>query len=109
MFNRYHPFLFKFCARYRTLEREHVADIVQQTFIKAFEKIGSLKDDRLFGSWFFMIARNEIVTYIRQEKKERLIIAKIVNDPTMLNLVEHGIPWCLSRDRLVGPDGGGGK
>jgi RNA polymerase sigma-70 factor (ECF subfamily) len=83
IFDSYHALLFKFCARYRGLERVHVADIVQQTFMKAFQNINKLKDENLLGSWIFMIARNEVVSHIRKQKQERLSIGKIVNDPAI--------------------------
>jgi RNA polymerase sigma-70 factor (ECF subfamily) len=85
LFDCYHKVLFKFCGRYKTLERENLADIVQQTFMKAFENIKSLKDGKLFGSWILMIARNEVISHMRKQKKESITIAKVVNDPTTLS------------------------
>jgi len=41
-----------------TRDVHEAEDIVQETFLKAYNKIGSLKDPAQFRSWTMMIARN---------------------------------------------------
>jgi RNA polymerase sigma-70 factor (ECF subfamily) len=81
IFDLYHAFLLRFLSRYRELERDDMADIMQQTFIKAFENLDSLKDTRYFGTWFFRIARNEVASLMRTKVTERKYVTKIKGDP----------------------------
>lgn len=45
-------------------------DVLQETFIKAWESIGSLKDDSALQSWLFRIASNKAISFLR-EKADR--------------------------------------
>jgi len=39
--------------------RETAGDVVQTTFLKAYQSLATLDDPRLFYYWLFSIARNE--------------------------------------------------
>lgn len=53
-------------------------DIVSQTFLKAYENIGSFKWRRVsFSSWLFRIASNEIADYYRKERKSPVAIDSV--------------------------------
>jgi RNA polymerase sigma-70 factor (ECF subfamily) len=84
LFDSYHPLLFRFCARYASLDRYQVADMVQQSFMKAYEHIDDLKDAGRFSSWLFMIARNLVISSLRQRKAERSALAQITEDPACM-------------------------
>jgi RNA polymerase sigma-70 factor (ECF subfamily) len=84
IFDIYQPLLFRYCARYKVLDRDQVADIVQMVFVKAFDNVDSLKNKRHFGAWIFMIARNEIVSFLRKASTERSVISRIVTDPVVI-------------------------
>lgn len=43
-----------------TGSREDAEDLTQDTFILAFRKLGTLKDDRKIQSWLFRIAQNNV-------------------------------------------------
>jgi RNA polymerase sigma-70 factor (ECF subfamily) len=47
-------------------------DIVQETFINAARHIGSLQDDRKFGSWLFSIAHQKCIQLWRKNKLEQI-------------------------------------
>lgn len=47
---------------------EDVPDIVQDVFITAFEKIGTLRDPRAFGGWLAKIARNRAAEFHRSKR-----------------------------------------
>jgi len=47
-------------------EKESAEDIVQETFIKAFQNRDQLQDGAKFPSWLFSIARNLSVDYVRK-------------------------------------------
>ncbi len=68
LYKKYYRRLFGYC--YRLLpERDAVEDIVQTVFIKAMESLHSLDKPELFYYWLFTIARNEVYSLFRSNKK----------------------------------------
>jgi len=45
-------------------------DLAQETFIKAYKKFDTLKEDVKVKSWFFSIARNVAVDFFRKNKNQ---------------------------------------
>jgi RNA polymerase sigma-70 factor (ECF subfamily) len=45
--------------------RREVADLMQDVFVVAFEKVGSLRDDAYFGGWLATIARRRAADFHR--------------------------------------------
>ncbi|WP_430816980.1 RNA polymerase sigma factor [Carboxylicivirga sp. RSCT41] len=48
-------------------------DVVQDAFVKAFKKIGTLKEFKALTSWLKQIVVNEAISLIRKQKKMHLI------------------------------------
>ena len=66
LYDHYKRRLFAFC--YRMIpNHQNAEEIVQTTFIKAYDSLQSLKDPESFYRWLFSIARNEIYTFLRQK------------------------------------------
>ncbi len=56
----------------RLLDNPHdTSDLLQECFIRAFERIGSLKDDARFGSWIMRIVTNRGLNFRRARNKRR--------------------------------------
>ncbi len=53
----------------RIFDKEMKDDCVQEIFIKIYNGLSSLRDDRKLESWIFQIARNTIVDHNRQIAK----------------------------------------
>jgi len=54
------------------IKNEDIAnDVLQEIFIKIHTKIDSLKDQDKLKSWIFMIARNTVLDYFKQNKNTR--------------------------------------
>jgi RNA polymerase sigma-70 factor (ECF subfamily) len=52
----------------KKVKEEHIAkDILQSTFLKAYENFHQIKDKNKIKAWLFRIARNEIMNYYNQE------------------------------------------
>lgn len=68
VFDQYYNKIFGYVLR-RTLNYDLAADIVAETFLKAFLKINDFKwKDISISSWLFKIATNEINGYYRKQK-----------------------------------------
>lgn len=49
--------------------RAEAEDLAQETFIKAYFRLSSLKEPEKFRSWLYQIARNLVIDFYRRNKK----------------------------------------
>src|SRR5947208_379694 len=56
-------------------------DIVQESFINAVRHLGSLRDDRKFGSWLFGIAHQKCVQRWRKQSREQALLEEVASAP----------------------------
>jgi RNA polymerase sigma-70 factor (ECF subfamily) len=52
----------------KSIEWHAIRDIAQETFILGYQKLRSLRDPSLFGSWILSICRNQVAKDIRSRK-----------------------------------------
>jgi len=57
-------------ALYLIQDEDKAADIVQESFIKAFINLNGFNIKKKFSSWIYRIVHNETINYIRKHKKE---------------------------------------
>lgn len=69
---RYYDNAYKWAWRY-TGNPDDAKDLVQETFMKAFEKFESLKEPEKFKSWLFTIMRNQYVRHHQRASKYRTV------------------------------------
>lgn len=55
-------------------EREQVEDLVQETFVKAFDNLNSYNTNYAFSTWLYRIATNHTIDYLRKKKLQTLSI-----------------------------------
>lgn len=67
---RYERPLFNAVARF-VRDREDARDILQTTFVKAFEKLGSYDGLHEFRSWLYRIAINESINFRRRRGRNQ--------------------------------------
>ena len=58
-------------ARMRASDADTVEDLVQATFISAFQSAGKFRGDRAIG-WLYGIAANHVRAYARREIRRNL-------------------------------------
>src|SRR6266436_3322329 len=54
-------------------------DLVQETFINAFQHIASLRDDKKFGGWLFSIAHQKCIQQWRRRDRESELREEFAN------------------------------
>ncbi len=54
---------------FRVANRENAEDILQETYLAAFQKFGQLKNKESFKAWLISIARNKCGDYYRKKAK----------------------------------------
>jgi RNA polymerase sigma-70 factor (ECF subfamily) len=66
LYSAYFEKIFRFVF-FRVSHKEVAEDITEDVFIKAWQKISTVKAES-FGGWLYQIARNKIIDHYRQEK-----------------------------------------
>lgn len=67
LYDKYVRRLYAYCY-HLIANRENTEDIVQTTFLKAYESLSTLDKPGLFHYWLFSIARNEVYSFLRQKR-----------------------------------------
>lgn len=65
--NRYQESVFKLCLSI-TKNRDTAMDVLQNAFIKTFDKMGTFKGKSSFKSWLLKISYNESINWLRKNK-----------------------------------------
>lgn len=55
-------------------DREQVEDLVQETFVKAFDNLNTYSTNYAFSTWLYRIATNHTIDYLRKRKLKTLSI-----------------------------------
>ena len=65
-------------------------DLTQDTFIKAYKKLVSLKDTSVFKSWLYQIAYRTTVNHL---KKKSIKFLSLFNDPESINEISYEVDY----------------
>ena len=87
LYERYSNKLLNYLSRYMG-NRQSAEDILQDTFVRAFEKIGEYVEEGNFQAWLFKIAINFAKKDFRKKDREYLSLSKPFRD-TKEDLQEH--------------------
>ena len=69
-------------------------DVLQNTFLKAFEKIDSFEGRSSVSTWLYRIATNEALMLIRKQKPEMNISELVNEDNEEIDAPVQFIDWC---------------
>ncbi|MBT8115750.1 MAG: RNA polymerase sigma factor [Arenicella sp.] len=56
-----------------TGQTELAEDMTQESFIRAWQKLGSFRGDSAFSSWLYRLSSNVAIGYLRQQNKWRMV------------------------------------
>ena len=70
LFDRFFPRLFRFAAARLDGDQEAAADVVQQTFCKAIQRLDTYRGEAALYTWFCQICRNTLVDYCRAKNRQ---------------------------------------
>lgn len=67
IYNQFFKKIFTFIY-YRVNHKEVAEDLTEEVFLKAYAKIGSVRDEQAFVAWLYQISRNLVIDYYRAKK-----------------------------------------
>ncbi len=83
--------------------KEEIADLVQECFIKAFSALPSYSADYAFSTWLYKIATNHTIDFLRKKKLQTLSIDRPIQ--TKDGELEYEVPDTTYRpDRHIVDD-----
>jgi RNA polymerase sigma-70 factor, ECF subfamily len=65
---RYQDTLFR-CARAQVREHDVAADVVQATFVHAYDRLASLRDESSFGGWVYRMCLNRCRDHLKSARR----------------------------------------
>ncbi|CDQ21448.1 RNA polymerase sigma-70 factor, ECF subfamily [Halobacillus karajensis] len=77
-------------------------DILQETFIKAYDKLEEIKDENKVGAWLSTIAHRKAIDLIRKEK--RAVLLPIEEIPPSRTVEECSDVECICEQRCLEED-----
>lgn len=92
MYDAHAPRLYRLALRLTGNEAD-AADVVQETFVRAFERLETFGGRADVGTWLYRIATNESLQLLRRRRRQRVHLAR----------------WWSLRDRAAGGDGMGAR
>ena len=81
--------VFALCVR-MSGERVQAEELLQDVFVRAWERIGSFRGDAAFGSWLHRLAVNVVLTAARTNRRRESRVA-LVED--LVAVEAHGPEW----------------
>jgi len=93
LFDRFFPRLYRFAAARLKGDSDAAADVVQETFCKAIEKLDTYRGEAALYTWFAQICRNTIIDFYRASERT-------TNNLVLIEDYEN-IRWIL--DSLTAP------
>src|SRR5579872_26538 len=72
LMTRYSPKIYRL-AKHITQHEEDAEDVLQETFLKAFEHLGDFQGQSKFYTWLVRIAVNESLMKLRKRKSDRTV------------------------------------
>lgn len=86
--NRYKHRLFSVIYNI-TSHKEDTADILQDTFIKAFQAIGRFKPQASFFTWIYRIALNQAISHVRRYKNRQTLSFQPINEDAIPDEIKN--------------------
>lgn len=60
--------------RRMVVDHDDAADIMQETFLKVYQGLGNLRDEKALKSWVYQIATNEALRFLSRRREELLSV-----------------------------------
>lgn len=98
LYRGYRRGVVRLCAAFAALDSDEVEDVVQETFVRAFRRVGQLKEAKAFEPWLYAIARNRALTALERKGTASKAKAELGNDEAPVTQL---IPAALELEAAV--------
>lgn len=88
LFRRNYARVGRWCLRF-TDDRESAADLAQEVFAKAYQKLSSFQGQSKFSTWLFVIARNHCLNAVRANTRQATELAHDDGEEILLGIADN--------------------
>ena len=88
LFDRFFPRLYRFALARLDGDHDAASDIVQQTFCRAIERLGSYRGEAALFTWFYQICRNTLMDYYRFTSYRARVVVPLEDLPDVRAVLE---------------------
>jgi RNA polymerase sigma factor (sigma-70 family) len=88
LFRRNYARVARWCLRF-TDNRESAADLAQEVFAKAYQKLTSFQGQSKFSTWLFVIARNHCLNAVRANTRQATELAHDDGEEILLGIADN--------------------
>jgi RNA polymerase sigma-70 factor (ECF subfamily) len=85
LFRRNYSKVARWCLRFAS-DHESAADLAQEVFTKAYQKLKSFQGQSTFSTWLFSIARNHCLNFIRANARQATELNAEVDEKFILSI-----------------------
>ena len=89
---------------WRKIKDFHYAEeIMQDTFLKAYQKLPTLRDPNQFGSWLHVIANRLCIDWLRKQKRrqDQKLVMQSLEDTRPEEIEESSYTQHVSEQRMI--------
>lgn len=86
LYDRHRPAVHRVARSFATLDPDDVDDVVQDTFVRAFEHLGTLQQPDRFAPWILAIARNRALHRLDRRKVAERVAGDLRDEVAALAL-----------------------
>lgn len=88
LFRRNYARVARWCLRF-TADRESAADLAQEIFAKAYQKLSSFQGQSKFSTWLFVIARNHCLNAVRANTRQATELSADDGEEILLGIADN--------------------
>ena len=88
LFRRNYARVARWCLRF-TADRESAADLAQEIFAKAHQKLSSFQGQSRFSTWLFVIARNHCLNAVRANARQATELSADDGEEILLGIADN--------------------
>jgi len=71
IYDKYRPLVFRVARSFAELDADDVEDVIQESFVRAFQGLSRLQDPERLGPWLLTIARNRALTRLARRRSRQ--------------------------------------
>jgi RNA polymerase sigma-70 factor (ECF subfamily) len=86
LFRLFQPLVWRLVLA-RVRRYDQAADLVQEVFLRAFRKLGQLRDPNCFAGWLQTIVRNRVADWFRR-RQQGIVVHDLQLDGTLCNPID---------------------
>ena len=81
LYDRHRPAVHRLARSFAELDPDDVADVVQESFVRALLSLQGLKDPGRFGPWILTITRNRALTHLARRRAAHQVFERLEEEP----------------------------